>query len=99
MSFICLPDSKERPHRESGFSMVELVATTSILLLAAGMATYSLQGFMRSYRAQSDARSIASQVSLARMRAASAFRDTRIVFDQANRTYQMQVMVDRLAGT
>jgi Tfp pilus assembly protein FimT len=79
--------------------MMELMTVTAVLMLSAGLATFGLQSFMRSYRAQSDARSIASQVSMARMRASSAFRDTRVVFDLAARTYQMQVMVDRVAGT
>ena len=91
MSFMCSQDSCDSSRRERGFSVMELMTVTAILMLTAGLATYGLQSFLRSYRTGSDARSIASQVSLARMRAASSFTRARVTFDTAARSYQIEL--------
>ena len=76
---------------EHGFSVVELVISVLILLILSAIALPSLAETLRSYRLAGDARALASQLSLAKMRAAAEFSQSQLSFNFANGTYQLQV--------
>src|SRR6266536_237234 len=85
--------------RNSGFTTVELATVCMLFLVLSGMGALSLQSSLQAYGAGSDARMIASQISQARMRAAATFTRVRLNTDTVNRTYQVEVMTDKTAGT
>jgi Tfp pilus assembly protein FimT len=85
--------------RSSGFTTIEMAAVCTILLLVSGIAVVSLQSFLQAYRTGADARMIASQLSQARMRASSLYTRVRLSTNTANRTYQIEVMTNKTAGT
>jgi Tfp pilus assembly protein FimT len=62
----------------AGFNLLELVVVVSVLLTAAAIAIPSLAGTLRAYRAASDARTLSSEIALARMRAANSFTRSRV---------------------
>jgi prepilin-type N-terminal cleavage/methylation domain-containing protein len=79
------------PERQRGFTMVEMVIVLSVVLILSTLGTFVLTVFLRSYRASADARQLQSLVSLARMRACSAFTRTRLNVNQTARSYGIQV--------
>jgi Tfp pilus assembly protein FimT len=79
-------------HRiESGHSLVEMVLVVALTLIISAFALPTLAGVLRSYRAVGDAKGIASQLSLARMRAASDFTRARMNFNLTASTYQLEI--------
>src|SRR6266516_6589159 len=79
------------PTTRSGFTTVELAVVVGITLILSTLATFGLQSFLRAYRAGADARAVASQLSLARMRASSAFTRAQLFVDSNARTYQVRL--------
>jgi prepilin-type N-terminal cleavage/methylation domain-containing protein len=77
--------------RQSGFSMLELLVVVSITLVLAAIGIPRVAAVVQNYRTVGDARSIASQFALARMRAASNFTRARLNFNLAANTYQLEV--------
>jgi Tfp pilus assembly protein FimT len=77
--------------RHSGFTTVELAMVVGMAVILAAFSTFGLQSFLRAYRVGADARAIASQLSLARMRASSAFTQARVHVDADARTYQIEL--------
>lgn len=77
--------------RIRGFSLVELVLAMFVLLLVSAIAVPNLLATLRSYRAQGDARGIAGQISLARMRAAADFTEARLSVNLTANTYRVDV--------
>jgi len=71
--------------------MPELMIVTGILLILFSIAIPSIQGVLQSYRLSGDARGIAAQIHLARMRAASGFTKAEVNFDTTANTYQVNV--------
>jgi len=78
-----------RTHR--GFSTPELMIVLGIALIVLSIALPAVETAIQSYRLLGDARGIAAQLSLARMRAASNFTKTEVFFDTVAQTYQVQV--------
>ncbi len=76
---------------QSGFTMVELTMVIGMTLILSTLATFGLQSFLRAYRAGADARAVASQLSLARMRASSAFTRAQLFVNADARTYQVRL--------
>lgn len=62
-----------RTNRQRGFSMIEVTVVAAIFVIVAGIALPSTMRILRSYGVQSSARSVASQLALAKMRAAEGF--------------------------
>jgi Tfp pilus assembly protein FimT len=73
-----------------GFNVIELALVMMIILITLTEALPSLQGFLRSYRAAGDAKSISSQLALARMRSAANFTQARLYFDLASKSYHLE---------
>jgi prepilin-type N-terminal cleavage/methylation domain-containing protein len=67
-----------RQRSSAGFNLIELVVVVAIMLTAAAIAIPGLAGTLRAYRAASDARTLSSQIALARMRAANSFTRSRV---------------------
>ncbi|PYV01184.1 MAG: hypothetical protein DMG10_18415, partial [Acidobacteria bacterium] len=81
----------KNPKRQSGFTTVELAMVVGMTLILSTLATFGLQSFLRAYRAGADARAIASQLSLARMRASSAFTRAQLFVNANTQTYQVRL--------
>jgi type II secretory pathway pseudopilin PulG len=79
-----LPGFSMRPHqKEQGVALVELVIVVAIALIIAAMAVPTFLSTRRNYRVTGDARDIASEILLAKMRAASDFTQARARFNTA----------------
>jgi prepilin-type N-terminal cleavage/methylation domain-containing protein len=77
--------------RESGFSLLELLVVVALMAVVTAVALPMFLSVQRNYRLISDARAIAGQLALARMRAANDFNQAEIVFDTSANTYQLKV--------
>jgi len=82
----------------SGFSLIEITTVVAIVLLIATIAIPALKSGLQTMSTASDARAIAAQLALAKMRAASQFTDARVNFNSFTKnsttnTYQYQVEV------
>ncbi len=85
-------------HADRGFSLPELMIVVGIVLIILSMAIPAVTNIYRGYRLSGDARGIAAQLSLARMRAASNFTKAEVNFDTVAQTYQVEVW-SKSAGT
>jgi len=74
-----------------GFTLPEVLITMMVIVVLAAIAIPSIQSMVQSYRTAESARGIASQLSLARMRAASAFKQTELNCSSATNSCQVQV--------
>lgn len=87
------------PSPVSGFSMLEMAVVISILLVIAAIAVPQMDSAVQSYRASSSAHSIASQLALAKMRAADDFTQTQLNCNLAGNSCQLQVCTSKGAST
>jgi len=88
----------ERELRTSGmrgFSMIELAIVITTFLLILSIALPQALTTLRAFRASSDARSIASQLALAKMRAADGFTQARLNCDLTNKSCQLEVCTSK----
>jgi len=81
-------------NRESGFSVLELLAVLAVMGIIAAFALPSAFVALRNYRLHSDASTIASYANVTRMRAAARFAPYRINVDVPSGSYVME----RLCG-
>ena len=84
---------------ENGFSLVELAIVVVIILLILSMALPSVISSMRAYRASADARAIAAQLALTKMRAANAFTQARLNCDTTANTCRVETCTSKGAST
>lgn len=71
--------------------MLELLVVVGILMTVSAIAIPSMRKTLQNYRVLGDARGIAAQLALARMRAASDFTTARLNFNLTANTYQLEV--------
>jgi Tfp pilus assembly protein FimT len=64
----------------------------AIALIAASIAVPSLRGTMAAYRGSAAIQGLASQLSLARMRASSSFTRSRVAIDTTTQTYRRDLL-------
>jgi len=83
----------------NGFSLVEVAIVVAILALIAVLAIPQFTSLLRSFRATSDARSIASQLALAKMRAANGFTQARLNCDLTANSCQLETCTSKGAST
>jgi prepilin-type N-terminal cleavage/methylation domain-containing protein len=75
-----------------GFSFTELLVVVSIIMVLSAIALPRVNGVVQSYRVGVDARAIASQLTLARVRAGSYNNNARINFNSCSSTsYQLEI--------
>jgi prepilin-type N-terminal cleavage/methylation domain-containing protein len=73
-----------------GFTMAELLVSLAVILITLAAALPNFLNAVGTYRMMGDARTIASQVALARVRATADFTQAQLNFSLANGTYQLQ---------
>ena len=76
---------------EAGFKLMELAIVASLIIVITAVAIPMIQTTMRNYRLVTDKKNIASQIALARMRAASNFTDGELTFNLTAGSYQLYV--------
>jgi len=76
--------------RQSGFTLVELIIVALIILIMLGIALPSISTITQTYRLTGDARILASELNLTRMRAASRGTRTRLNVNLAANTFQLE---------
>jgi prepilin-type N-terminal cleavage/methylation domain-containing protein len=77
---------------ERGFSLLELLIVVGLLLLLAAIGMPMMANTTADFRLTGDARSLHSAVSLAKMRAASAFSQSRLYLDIDTGTYHVDTL-------
>jgi len=86
------PEITPEVNARRGFSLVELTVVVLILGIVAGFAIPKVMTVAQDARMDGDIRSISAQLSLARMRAASAGARSRLNFNLTANTYQIDVL-------
>jgi Tfp pilus assembly protein FimT len=76
--------------RSSGFTSLELMAVISIGLAIAVLGVPSVQKTQSVYRVSGDARSLAEDLTLAKMRAGANFTQERLNLNTSTNTYQLE---------
>ena len=84
---------------ENGYSLVEIAIVATILLLILSLALPSVISSMRAYRASVDARSIAAQLALTKMRAANGFTQARLNCNTTANTCRVETCTTKGAST
>ena len=84
---------------DDGFSTIDFAIVLVIFALITVFAIPQMTATMRSYRALSDARSLASQLALAKMRAADGFTQSRLNCDLTGRSCQPEVCTNKGIST
>jgi len=84
---------------QGGFSTIELAIVVTVIALILSIAIPTAITTLRAFRASSDARSIASQLALAKMRAANGFTQSRLNCDLTNNTCQLEICTSKGAST
>ncbi len=74
-----------------GFSLIEVLIGLAIVTILTVMAVPVLSSILRNLRADGDMRSLAGEITLAKMRAAASFSKARVRADLTARTFQLEV--------
>jgi len=74
-----------------GFTITELVIGTAVILLLSALAIPNTVATLRAYKLAGSARSLAHELSLARLRAETDFTQAQLVIDPATNSYSLQV--------
>ena len=78
-------------NNQSGFSRLELVLVVAVMCTVAAMAIPSFVSVQRNFQIAGDARDLAEEILLAKMRASSAFTQTRAYFDTSAQVFHIDV--------
>ena len=93
------PEIRHYANGQRGFSYIEVAIVVVILMLIASIAIPQAISTMRAFRASSDARSVASQLALAKMRSADGFTQARLNCDVTANSCQLEVCTSKGAST
>lgn len=75
----------------AGFSLLETLGVLTVLVVVLAMALLPFERLLSGYRLGNDARALAGQINLARMRAMADFTQTRLVIDPLANSYHLEV--------
>jgi type II secretory pathway pseudopilin PulG len=78
-------------NQESGYSGLELFLVVTIMIIVAAMVVPAFISAQRDFRSFGDARDLAGEILLAKMRAASDFTQARAYFDTSAQTFRVDV--------
>jgi Tfp pilus assembly protein FimT len=78
------------PSGEHGFTIIDTLVTVAVLGILAASTLPTVDGALAAYRLTSDARGLAQNLAVAKMRAASRFTRTRLYLDLDDRSYLTQ---------
>jgi len=82
-----------------GFGLLELVIVLAIFSILSAIAVIQVNGVLQSYRALSNARNLASQLALAKMRAANGFTQSRLNCDLTAKSCRLEICTSRTGST
>ena len=85
------PTTPKRAGRQRGFSAVELAVVITATLVLAGIATPKATTAIQNFRTAGNARAIANEVAMAKMRAAADFTHARVYADLSAQTIRVDV--------
>jgi len=77
--------------RQTGFSLLEVIAVLGISTVVAAIAVPMMKNTIGDFKLSGDARGLTNAVSLAKLRAASDFTQTRLYVDRDDRSYHVEV--------
>ena len=84
--------SSTDPHgSQFGLTLIELVVVAALSVIVAAVAIPMFVNGLRNWRLAGDARAIASQLALARMRAANEFTQAELSIDTSGGTFQIKI--------
>ena len=95
MQVIVIHKTNSRIHRSSGYSLVEVAIVVTILALIATLTIPQATRVLRSFRASADARGLATELALAKMRAANAFTQSRLDCDFSANSCQLEICTSK----
>lgn len=75
-----------------GYSLLELLVVVGMASVIAAISVPLMAQAMADYRLSGDARGVSSAIALAKMRAASAFSQSRFYLDLEERTYRIETL-------
>lgn len=79
-----------RARRTGGFSTLELIVALTISIVLTAMAIPNITGALRTYRSAGDGRALTEAVSVAKMRAAADFTESRVYADLSLNQYRVE---------
>src|SRR5215472_15201916 len=95
------PRMNATPGRQSGFSTIELLVAVAIIAVVAAMAIPNLVRMQKNARLSGDGHNLASTLSVAKMRAAADFTESRVfLFTGTDKTEYFRIDVwNKTAGS
>jgi prepilin-type N-terminal cleavage/methylation domain-containing protein len=87
------------PLKQDGFSIIELILVLVVASLISGFALIRANRALQSYRAMANARNIAGQLALTKMRAANAFTQARLNCDLTAKSCRIEICTSKGATT
>ena len=77
--------------RQAGFSLLEVIAVLGITTVVAAIAVPMMKGTIGDFKLSGDARGLTNAVSLAKLRAASDFSQSRLFVDRDAQSFHVEV--------
>ena len=82
---------REIRDRRHGFSLLEVLMVVGITTVVAAIAVPMMKNTIGDFKMSGDARGLTNAVSLAKLRAASDFTQTRLYVDRDDRSFHVEV--------